>query len=66
MFRLLGLPEDRIKRVEEALAKYATVDEAINEIRKLSLNGYKLKEEASADPKKIISEKELERHLANG
>ena len=66
MVRLLGFPEDKIKRVEEVLAKYATVDEAINEIRKLSLNGYKLKEEANADPKKIISEKELERYLAEG
>lgn len=66
MVRLLGFPEDRIKRVEEALAKYATVDEAIGEIRKLSLEGYKLKKNAKKDPKKIVSEDELERYLADG
>lgn len=35
--RLLGLSEERIKHVEEALAKYKTIDEAINEIRKLNV-----------------------------
>ena len=35
--KLMGFPEDRIKRVEEALAKYATVDDSMEEIRKLSL-----------------------------
>ncbi|MHA1207841.1 MAG: hypothetical protein ACTSSA_02525 [Candidatus Freyarchaeota archaeon] len=66
MVRLLGFPEDRIKRVEEALAKYKTVDEAVDGIRKLSLEGYRLKGNANRDPKKIINENELENHLAEG
>jgi len=33
MVKLMGFPEDNIKRVEEALAKYTTVDEAMEEIR---------------------------------
>ena len=37
--RLFGYDEDKIKRVEEALAKYASVDDALEEIRKLSLEG---------------------------
>jgi len=35
--KVLGFSEDKIKRVEEALAKYKTVDEAVEEIRKLRL-----------------------------
>jgi len=35
--QFLGYPEDKIKKVEEALAKYKIVDEAMDEIRKLSL-----------------------------
>jgi hypothetical protein len=66
MVRILGFPEDKIKRVEEALAKYKTVDEAMDEIRKLSLESYKLKEDAKIDPKKIVDEAELERYLAQG
>jgi len=66
MVRLLGFPEDKIRRVEEALATYATVDEAMDEIRKISLEGYKLKENANGDPKKIVSEEDLERYLAEG
>ena len=66
MVRLLGFPEDKIKRVEEALAKYATVDEAMDEIRKLSLEGYKVRENPNRDPKKIVDEAELEKYLAEG
>jgi hypothetical protein len=50
MVRVLGFPEDKIKRVEEAPAKHKTVDEAMGEIRRLSLEGYKLRERS--DPKK--------------
>ena len=64
MVRLMGFPEDRIKRVEEALAKYKTVDEAMDEIRKLSLEGYKVK--GNGDPKEVIREEELERYLDDG
>lgn len=66
MVKILGFSEEKIKRVEEALAKYKTVDEAMNEIKKLSLEDYKLKDRANNDPKKVISEKELERYLAKG
>jgi hypothetical protein len=46
--------------------KYATVDEAMEEIRKLSVEGYKIKENTRNDPKKIVSEDELEHYLAEG
>lgn len=35
MAKLLGFPEDKIRRIEEILAKYKSVDEAMDEIRKL-------------------------------
>jgi len=53
--KLLGYPEDMIKRIEEALAKYKTVDEAMNEIRKLSLESYKVNK-SNSDPKRIVCE----------
>jgi len=62
-----GFPEDAIKRVEEALAtKYKRVDDAMDEVRKLSLGSYKLKEGPNKDPKRIVNEGELERYLAEG
>lgn len=64
--KLLGFPEDKIKMVEEALAKYKTVDEAVEEIRKLRLEGYKLKGNHNTDPKKIVDENQLENYLAKG
>jgi hypothetical protein len=64
MVRVLGFPEDKIKRVEEAPAKHKTVDEAMGEIRRLSLEGYKLRERS--DPKKVIDEAELKHYLAEG
>jgi len=64
--KLLGFPEDKIKKVEEALAKYKTVDNAMEEIRKLSLAGYKLRGNPNSDPKKIVDEGELESYLAEG
>jgi integrase len=66
MVRILGFTEDKIKSVEEALAKYATVDEAMEEIRKLSLEAYKLRSNSNSDPKKVIDEGKLERYLAEG
>ncbi len=63
--KLLGFSEDKIKRVEEALAKYKTVDEAMNEIRKLSLESYKHKH-SNNDPKKVIKEDELENYINEG
>jgi len=64
--KLLGFPEDKIKRVEEALAKYATVDDAVEEIRKLSLEGHKLRRNTQKDPKRVIDERDLENYIARG
>ena len=64
--RLFGYDEDKIKRVEEALAKYASVDDALEEIRKLSLEGSRLRENPKKDPKKIIDENDLENYLEKG
>jgi len=36
--KMLGYSDDRIKKIEEALAKYEHVDEALDEIKKLSLD----------------------------
>jgi len=55
-FKLLGFPEDKIKRVEEALVNYKTVDDAMEEIRKLSQEEYKLRENPNNDPRKVIDE----------
>lgn len=64
--KLLGFSDDRIKRVEEALAKYEAVDDAMEEIRKLSLESYKLTENPNNDPKKVVNESELESYLVEG
>lgn len=64
--RLLDLPEERIKLIQEALAKYETVDDAIREIKKLSSPSYKTTSNKDRDPKKIINEDQLEDHLAGG
>lgn len=39
--KLLGYQDDRIKKIEEALAKYQNVDDALEEIKKLSLESSK-------------------------
>jgi len=65
MVRLLGFPEERIRMVEEALARHETVDEALEEIRELGLGGYGTRD-GSKDPKKIVEERELEGYLAEG
>ena len=33
--KLLGFSEEKIKKIEEILAKYKSIDEAMDEIRKL-------------------------------
>ena len=38
----------------------------MEEIRKLSLEDYKVRENPNCDPKKIIDEGELEKYLAEG
>lgn len=44
MIKVLGFSEDKIKKVEEALAKYENTDEALEEIKKLNLNAHIEKE----------------------
>lgn len=51
--------------MEETLAKYKTIDEAINEIGKLNVEN-RLKEDVVKDPRKIIDEEDLENYLAEG
>ncbi|MCK4478070.1 hypothetical protein KAU88_06050 [Candidatus Bathyarchaeota archaeon] len=46
--QLLGFSEDRIKKVEETLAKYERVDEALEEIKKLSLESHKESDERNS------------------
>jgi integrase len=64
--KLLGFSEEKIRRVEEALAKYATVDNAVEEIRKLGLESHNVVEKSNNDPKKIVDESQLENYLAKG
>ena len=42
--KILGFSEEKIRRVEETLAKYETVDEAMDEMRKLGRDAYKAEE----------------------
>jgi len=62
--RLLGFGEERLKRLEEVLARAKNVDEAIEEFKKL--------QEEPGDPSKrnnvkiVNGEKELIQHLENG
>jgi hypothetical protein len=49
MVKILGFSEEKIKRVEEALAKYERIDEALEEIKKLSLESYKDNGETDCD-----------------
>ena len=51
--------------MEEALAKYETVDDAMDEIRKLNVDSYASSSD-SEDPKKIVNEGELENYLTEG
>jgi hypothetical protein len=49
--KLLGFSEDKIKKIEEALAKYEQVDEAFDEIRKLGLETSRDNHQLSGDRK---------------
>ena len=55
MVRLLGFPEERVRKVEEVLAKHKTVDEAIEEIRELGLDSFERREGKNSNPKKIVN-----------
>ena len=62
--------EDINKIISGASPKYAcmheNVDDAMEEVRKLSLESYKLKGNPSDDPQKMVSEEQLENYLARG
>ena len=45
---------------------HENVDDAMEEVRKLSLESYKLKGNPSDDPQKMVSEEQLENYLARG
>ena len=62
--RFLEYPPEKIKRLEEALAKYRTLDEAFEGIRKLKLDGFG--RDASQGLRKIVDESELQEHLTEG
>ena len=73
--KLLGFSEEKIKRVEEALAKYERVDEALEEIKKLSLESYKETEETDCnrqgnckrhEVKIVLGEQRLVEFLSEG
>jgi hypothetical protein len=49
--KLLGFSEDKIKKIEDALAKYEQVDEAFDEIRKLGLQTSRDNHQLSGDRK---------------
>jgi len=63
--KILGFPEEKIRRVEEVLAKYRSVDEAMDEIRKISANPHKRREERKYEAK-LIDESELLSHVEDG
>lgn len=48
MAKLLGFSDEKIKKVEEALAKYEKVDEALEEIKKLSLQPHKVRNQRNS------------------
>jgi len=65
MAKLLGFSEEKIKRIEEILAKCKSVDEAIDEIRKLREEEL-LPNGGRKNQVKLISEKELINYLEMG
>ncbi len=68
---LYGNDKEKIRRVEEALAKYATVDEAMDEIRKLVTDAYKVEESTNGGTNmrfesKVVSLDKLTGYLDQG
>ena len=61
--RLLGFGEERLKRLEEVLARAKNVDEAVEEFKKLQETGNNMKPNSI---KIVNGEKELIQHLENG
>ncbi len=58
--KMLGYSEDRIKKIEDALAKYKHIDEALDEIRKLSEEPNK-KNNLDSDQRSQMSKSNLRR-----
>lgn len=52
--KILGYPDDRIKKIEEALAKYEHVDDALEQIKKLNVDSYKEQDIQENQRKKCI------------
>ncbi|MHA1581978.1 MAG: tyrosine-type recombinase/integrase [Candidatus Baldrarchaeia archaeon] len=65
MAKLLGFSEEKIKKIEEILAKYKSVDEAMDEIRKLREEEM-LPNGGRKIQVKLVSEKELVNYLETG
>jgi integrase len=59
MTKVLGFSEDKIKKVEEALAKYENTDEALEEIKKLNLNSHMEDRKGHVRPGTIHNRKEI-------
>jgi site-specific recombinase XerD len=55
--KILGYSEDRIKRIEEALAKCERVDDALEQIKKLNNDSYKQSESHEERQSKMRGEK---------
>ena len=55
--KILGYSEDKIKRIEEALAKYERVDDALEQIKKLNTDSYKQAESQEERQSKLLGEK---------
>ena len=65
MAKLLGFSEEKIKKIEEILAKYKSVDEAMDEIRKLREEEM-LPNGGRKIQVKLVSERELVNYLETG
>lgn len=65
MAKLLGFSEEKIKKIEEILAKYRSVDEAMDEIRKLREDEM-LPNGGRRFKAKIVSEEELINYIEAG
>jgi len=64
--KMLGYSEEKIKKIEEILAKYKSVDEAMDEIRRLREEEEVLPNGGRKFKVKIVSEKELVNYLEDG
>jgi integrase len=66
MVKILGFSDDKIKKVEEALAKCEHTDEALEEIKKLSLDSHKEKDHEERRPRNMHSDRKEIRMMRGG